>query len=104
MSKKENKTSLPEYESYLCFDDIREITNRIVQSKTEAEYPDGTVMRSDTIGQFDIALFALEKGLKKLGGVEITEKNFEQELRKQLDIGQIVLLYYDMWARESKKK
>ncbi len=101
---KEEKRKLPEYESYLSFEDIREITNRMVQSKTEIEYPDGAVMRNNTISQYDIALFTLEKGLKKLGDTVITKDNFESELRKQLDMSDIVLLYYDMWTRETKKK
>lgn len=98
------KKLLPEYKSFLSFSDMREIANYCAVNRTEVRYQDGAVASNTSVSDFDVALFTLERGLKELGGVKITKDNFEEELRKQCGVDEIILLYFDLWARESKKK
>ena len=120
MTKSKEKKSYfkyPEYDTYLSFKDIDEITNHRALNTTSGKMLGETFSKCE-VGEFNISLLTLSLGLKKINEQDVTDVNFEDLLREHLVIlvddkgkeeeldyvNSVIFLSRDMWSKAVKKK
>ena len=120
MTKSKEKKSYfkyPEYDTYLSFKDISEITNFRALNTTSGKMLGETFSKAE-VGEFDISLLTLSLGLKKINEQDVTDTNIEDLLRANLVIfvddkgkeddldimNSVIMLSRDMWSKAVKKK